>query len=181
MWIFRILTSIAALNLVVLNLGFSVQKDLLQYIEQVSNQTQADAITPLPELKMVKVVGIHVTNLRNPFNTPDILRAKDLPGGVENNKQYEPDLARRKSPLEQIALENLKFSGVIEQSGRFWAIITNVKNQHANIVQVGDYVGRDYGRVEKITAKYVEIDERKKGKEGQWRKISTFLNLDQVK
>lgn len=161
-------------------LSLAATKDLALFVEKANAQTAADKVSPLPELKMVKTQAMNTKGLRNPFDTPAKLRVKEAPTQMVDDKQYEPDLARRKAPLEKIPLENLKFSGVIEQSGHFWAIITNVKNQHANIVKVGDYVGRDYGRVDKITAKYVEIDERKKGKEGQWLKVSTVLNLDQA-
>ncbi|WP_119327720.1 pilus assembly protein PilP [Cysteiniphilum halobium] len=162
------------------NLVLAVPKDLALFVEKANAQTPADKVAPLPELKMIKTQAMNTKGLRNPFDTPAKLRVKETPTQIVDHKQYEPDLARRKTPLERIPLENLKFSGVIEQSGHFWAIITNVKNQHANIVQVGDYIGRDYGRVDKITAKYVEIDERKKGKEGQWLKVNTVLKLDQA-
>ncbi|WP_440617194.1 pilus assembly protein PilP [Cysteiniphilum sp. 6C5] len=165
---------------VVSHLALAAPKDLVLFVEKAKVQTTADKVPRLPELKMIKTQAMNTKGLRNPFDTPAKLRVKEAPTQMVDDKQYEPDLARRKSPLEKIPLEDLKFSGVIEQSGHFWAIITNVKNQHANIVQVGDYIGRDYGRVDKITAKYVEIDERKKGKEGQWLKVNTVLNLDQA-
>ncbi|WP_192484426.1 MULTISPECIES: pilus assembly protein PilP [Cysteiniphilum] len=161
-------------------LGFATPKDLVLFVKEAKTQTLADKIQPLPELRMVKTQAMNTKGMRNPFDTPAKLKVKEAPTQVIDDKQHEPDLARRKTPLEKIPLENLKFSGVIEQNGHFWAIITNVKNQHTNIVQVGDYIGRDYGRVDKITAKYVEIDERKKGKEGQWLKVDTVLKLDQA-
>ncbi|MDA0911438.1 MAG: pilus assembly protein PilP [Proteobacteria bacterium] len=174
----RVIFFIAAFG--VANSVLAAPKDLVLFVEKANAQTLADKIQPLPELKMVKTQAMNTKGLRNPFDTPAKLRVKETPMQTADDKQYEPDLARRKTPLEKIPLENLKFSGVIEQSGHFWAIITNVKNQHANIVQVGDYIGRDYGRVDKVTAKYVEIDERKKGKEGQWLKVNTVLKLDQA-
>ena len=166
--------------LTISNWALSAQKDLVLFIEKANVDTQADKIAALPELKMIKTHAMDLKGLRNPFDTPATLKIKDAPAQVLDDKQYQPDLARHKTSLEKIPLENLKFSGVIEQMGHFWAIITNVKNQHTNIVQVGDYIGRDYGRVDKITAKYVEIDERKKGKEGQWLKVNTVLKLDQA-
>ncbi|WP_157966552.1 pilus assembly protein PilP [Fastidiosibacter lacustris] len=160
--------------------ALAMQTDLVSYVNEISAKTPAQEIAPLPKINVVKVQQLNLTNLRNPFDTPAKLLVKEAPKQVVDDNKYQPNLARKRLPLEQIPLEDLRFSGVIEQGDQIWAIITNIKNHHANVVQLGDYLGRDYGRIEKITAEYVEIDERKKGKEGKWYKVTTLLKLNQV-
>ncbi|WP_395946411.1 pilus assembly protein PilP [Caedibacter taeniospiralis] len=158
---------------------FAAPKDLVNYVEKALAQTKAGTIPPLPELKIASVKPMDINVLRNPFDMPVKLLAKDgLSVAVVHSKQDEPDLARRKTALEQVPLGDLKFSGVIEQAGQFWAIITNVKNQHVSMVQSGDYLGQDYGRIVEITAGYVKIDQRKQKEGGSWYKETTYLNLD---
>lgn len=157
---------------------FAAPKDLVSYVEKALAQTKAGDIPPLPDLTIAGVKPMDINVLRNPFDMPVKLLAKDGVSVVAHSKQDEPDLVRRKTALEQVPLGDLKFSGVIEQAGQFWAIMTNVKNQHVSMVQNGDYLGQDYGRIVEITARHMKIDQRKQKEGGAWYKETTYLNLD---
>lgn len=72
----------------------------------------------------------------------------------ERPEGYKP------GPLEKYELDNLKMIGVISlQNGETAALIDDGKGKII-MARVGDYIGRDFGRINKITERDIFIDEK---------------------
>ncbi len=151
--------------------------DLKAYSDKVMQDTKATNIQALPEIKLYQMPKVDIEGLRNPFETPLQLKAKQSAEKNTSSSQYKPDLSRVKKALEKVPLANLDFVGVIHQDGQLWAIITNNNTGEVFTVKVGEYLGENYGRVQKITDNAIQIDERVQDAKGNWSKKLTVLPL----
>jgi len=79
-----------------------------------------------------------------------------------------PDLNRPREALEAFPLDSLQMVGTIERDGIFFALL---KNTSDNIyrVSVGNYVGQNSGKIEKINAIEIGIKEWLSNGKGGWR------------
>ena len=83
--------------------------------------------------------------LRDPFQPP--VAAWDR--GGDPGQSPAPDLQRARTALEGFALEELRVVGILAARGARAALVRE-PGGHVHAVRVGDYVGRDFGRIETI-------------------------------
>ncbi len=105
-------------------------------------------------------------NRRSPF------KSRQSVANVDINR---PDLARSKQPLELFPLDALKFVGTLEEGVRRWALIKTPQNIVLRAT-VGDYMGKNYGRVIAVDQNVLSIEERVLV-EGAWEKRMLTFKL----
>lgn len=145
----------------------SAQDDLNRYIHDVkSRPPRPRTIEPIPEFKpLAKFAFPADDKRRSPFKP--IVPV----GQVDVNM---PNFNRPKQPLEAFPLDALKFVGTLKEGTAVWALI----NQPGGLVvrvRVGDYMGKNFGQILKITDNKILIEETAQ-LNGRWEKKR--LNID---
>src|SRR5450432_2812846 len=91
--------------------------DLKQFVKD-SESLPHGRIPPLPDVKPYEPFTYDAYNLVDPFKPRKIEPPKSLAGGG-----IQPDLARRKEPLEAYPLENLRMVGTLQQNKATYALV----------------------------------------------------------
>jgi len=114
-------------------------------IRKWMNEQSADmhgAVKPLPEVKIFPVVDFLAVNDFEPFNAARIEPSKPEKRRADDSR-LNPD--RQREPLEAYPLESLKMVGILGKNRTINALIQADKALYQ--VHVGNFMGRDYGKV----------------------------------
>lgn len=156
--IFRYIT-IACLSLLLSACSSGRYGDLESFIEGVKTQ-QKGHIKALPEIKPYETFAYKQENLRNPFVpfSQEIVTPGPGPG---------PRKDRKPEPLEQYPLDSLQFVGHLEKSGARWGLVA-APDSSVYRVQVGNYIGKNYGKIVSITESNIKLVEIIPSGTGGW-------------
>jgi type IV pilus assembly protein PilP len=153
------------------NDGFS---DLNRYIAEVKARPK-EVIKPLPEIKVIEPFMFKPEGLRDPFKPleqPEQAEGADVSVG----SGIKPDTTRRKEELEAFALGELKMVGTINMKSSLWGL---VKAGDGTIyrVKVGNYIGKNYGKIIRIVSDKIELMEIVSDKPGTWHEQPASITL----
>ncbi len=149
--------------------------DLNRYISGVKAKPK-EAIKPLPEIKVIEPFMFKPEGLRDPFKPleqPEQTESVDISTGAG----IKPDTTRRKEELEAFPLDGLKMVGTVNMKSSLWGL---VKASDGTIyrVKVGNYVGKNYGKIIRIVSDKIELMEIVPDKQpGTWREQSASITL----
>jgi type IV pilus assembly protein PilP len=132
-------------------------------------------IEPLPEIKIVEPFIFKPEGLRDPFIPME--QAEQVENGEEiEGNGIKPDTSRPKEELEAFPLDSLRMVGTVNMQGNLWGL---VKASDGTIyrVQVGNYMGKNYGKIIRIVTDKIEIMEMLSDKPGKWREQQQSLAL----
>ena len=116
-------------------------------------QRPRGAIQPPPEFKPQPIFTYAVHQLRSPFLPPN-----DEALAPESETQVvAPDLTRPKEFLEQFNIEGLKLKGSIQKPGGAVAALLEDPDGGVHPVRVGNFVGKNVGRVAAIEEGKVSV------------------------
>ncbi|MDP3267721.1 MAG: pilus assembly protein PilP [Legionella sp.] len=150
-----------ALSVVLLTACTDDNQDLTQYIESVKLHKPQTEIR-LPQLKPMPYVKPYLKqSSRNPFTLDNLSGSED-----DANKES----------INEFALEELKFAGSLSMEGQIWALIS-LPNAKVIRLGIGDYIGRNHGRIRQITFEQIILEEKIKTA-GRWVKKQVTLKLD---
>lgn len=165
----------AALCCVVLSgCGGEQHSDLRQFVKESENLPRG-RIPPLPEAKIYEPFAYNAFDLTDPFKPRKIEPPKTAAagGGVQ------PDLNRRREPLEAFPLESLKMVGTLQQKKDVFALIKAPDNNLFR-VKSGNYVGQNFGRIVEVSESTIKLKEIVQDSGGNWEeKDQTLLLLDE--
>ncbi len=144
--------------------------DLESFFDDVRSQPKG-RITPLPEVMPYKTFTYNAKELRDPF-VPHI---EELVSYI--NTGLRPDMNRKREPLEQYSLDTLDFVGHLEKSGIRWGLVS-APDKSVHRVQIGNFVGKNYGKIISITETSIKLVEIIPSGSGSWvdREASLALN-----
>ena len=94
-----------------------------------------------------------------------------------NSALVEPELARRKEPLEAIPLDTMTLVGNITQAGRLVALVK--VDSFLYQIKLGAYLGQNYGKVIKITETELTLREIVQDAAGTWVERMQTLSLQE--
>lgn len=151
----------------------SGHSDLHAYIAEVESRPSG-AIEPLPPLRTYDAYVYNVTAKRSPFDRPVEVREIVQSG----DPKVQPDWSREKEYLESFGIDSLRMVGTLNQAGRFWALIRD-GGGGINRVSVGNFMGRDHGRVVEITTTQVDLIEIVSDGLGGWLQRPRTLKLSE--
>lgn len=149
------------------------QGDLLNWMNDQSANMRG-AVKPLPEIKIFPVVDYVSVNDLEPFNTARIEPAKPERIRV-NDPRLDPD--RQREPLEAYPLESLKMVGVLGKGKSINALIQADKALYQ--VRIGNFIGRDYGKVIAINQDSLELQELVEDLNEGWIERVTTVQLQE--
>jgi len=132
-------------------------------------------VEKLPAPKTFEPFRYRASNEIDPFSLTKLsvgLAAGRPGGGVQ------PDLTRRREPLESYPLDNLKLVGNLRQGAANVALLQADAALHQ--VRVGNYVGQNFGRIMRISESEVSVKELVQDAAGDWVERTTALRLQET-
>lgn len=144
--------------------------DLVKFVQD-AGQGMRGKVEPLPEVKPYEPFIYEAYDLPDPFKPRKL---KSATGSGTNGLQ--PDLTRRKEPLEAYELEKLKMVGTLQQKNATYALIKAPDNSLYR-VKIGNYMGTNYGIVTDVTELEVKLAEIVEDSAGEWTERTNSLTL----
>lgn len=129
--------------------------DLDAYITEVKSR-KSTAVEPIPQVLVYEPHRYTQAEARDPF----LPFAQGLTEAIAatSTSTLAPDPNRNREPLEAFPLEALRLKGQLRFQGQEFAII-EAPDSKVHRVQVGNYMGQNYGRISAITAAEVQLEE----------------------
>ena len=136
--------------------GCSVDKftDLDEFMAEKRSRP-GGVIAPIPAFKAYKAFTYSATTLRSPFDRPVEIREIRQLQAVST---VQPDEDRPKEFLEQFTFDSLAMVGSLSKGGTDWTLIADPEGG-VHRVKLGNYLGRNHGRIVEMTQSYVGVIE----------------------
>ena len=127
------------------------KSDLVEFIES-TKATNVGSVKPVPQFEPYESFTYSAADLRDPFVA-----------NVELDQEPEVMVtaareSRPKQPLEQFPLDTLSMVGTLQQQSQQWALIKDPQNV-VHRIQVGNYMGKNEGRVTQISETDIRLIE----------------------
>ena len=151
-----IVVLIAMVSTLALSACAGNQDDLNQYIAQVKARPPSP-IPPIPPVRTYTPYTYEGLLGRDPFRQ-STSEGSDEVAASTNTTGPRPDLQRPKEYLERFELDTLQMVGTFEKASNEWALIRDPDGV-VHRVAVGNYIGKNYGRVLGIQPDEVELSE----------------------
>lgn len=127
--------------------------DLQSFMDEVRARPKG-SIEPLPKFLPYEAFTYSAAALRSPFQPPvkvdTVSRAKGAP-------EVRPDETRVKQFLEGFNIEVFEMVGTLSNDSGFFALVSGAGGVHR--VKVGDYLGRNHGRVVAVDESKIDVVE----------------------
>lgn len=144
----------------------------LQVFMEETRARPAGAIEPLPEVKPYEAFTYGANSLRSPFQPPVRI---DLAQRERGSQDIRPDEDRTRQFLEGFNIEGFEMVGVLSNQQGMQALVRGAGSVHR--VKIGDYLGRNHGRVTSIEEGRVDVVEIVPDGEGGWLERPRTLSL----
>ena len=112
-------------------------------------------IERIPTFKPYEAFAYAATTMRSPFDRP--IDARRL-ARLNVRSAARPDLGRPREFLEQFTLDSLQMVGRLERGSGVWSLIRD-PNGGIHRVQLGNFLGRDHGKITDMGVGYVAVVE----------------------
>jgi type IV pilus assembly protein PilP len=146
--------------------------DLRQFVKE-SDSLPRGRIPPLPDVKPYEPFNYNAYELVDPFKPRKIEPQKSATSGG-----IQPDLNRRKEPLESYPIENLRMVGALQQGKANFALIKSPDNNLFR-VKSGNYMGQNFGLITEISETSIKLKEIVQDSGGDWtERISTITLVE---
>ncbi|WP_460118810.1 pilus assembly protein PilP [Pseudomonas sp. S2_C03] len=120
-------------------------------------------IEPTPTFRSYPTFTYDAANLRSPFSR----QVKVDPAGQKlGSRNVKPDPNRVKQYLEGFNIEQFEMVGTISNAAGSFALLRGAGGVHR--LKVGDYLGRNDGRIVAISASQVDVVEIVPDGQGTW-------------
>lgn len=154
--------ALSALFLMLGGCGGDDFSDLDAYMNEVRLRPPGK-IEPTPTFRSYPTFTYSAANLRSPFSRQ--LRV-DLAGQKHGSRDVKPDPNRVKQYLEGFNIEQFEMVGTIANASGSFALLRGAGGVHR--LKVGDYLGRNDGRIVAISASQVDVVEIVPDGQGAW-------------
>ncbi|KAA8733295.1 pilus assembly protein PilP [Acinetobacter qingfengensis] len=111
------------------------------------------AVTPPPAFNPIPNYTYDAYQLKSPFVPTSIANELKVMAG----KRVYPNLARPSQPLENYALEELLMKGTMRNSAGKTIALVRTPDGQIEQVQAGNYMGKNYGRVIRISPNQIDL------------------------
>ncbi|MEX1198690.1 MAG: pilus assembly protein PilP [Pseudohongiellaceae bacterium] len=153
--------------------GGSETAQLRQQLSSIAEQPGGE-IEPLPEFESYEAFTYSAASLRSPFELPRIASQDD----GEPPAMVQPDLEREREPLEAFSINSLEMVGMLRREDRTMALVRDETGQVHRVTR-GNYMGRNHGQVNSITAERIELTEIVPAGDGGWIERPRTVELSQ--
>lgn len=154
--------------------GGEQHSDLRQFVKDADNLPHSP-IPPLPDVKPYEPFAYDAYDLVDPFKPRKIEPPKKAAGGG-----LQPDLSRRREPLEAYPIENLRMVGTLQQGKTNYALVKSPDNNLFR-VKPGNYLGQNFGLITAISESTIKLKEIVQDSTGDWaERESTLMLIDEA-
>lgn len=151
--------------------GSSDFSDLQAYMDEVRARPKGQ-IEPLPQPEPYENFTYSASALRSPFQPPIKI---DLVKREKGSKEIKPDETRVKQFLEGFNIELFEMVGTLANDNGSFALVSGAGGVHR--VKVGDYLGRNDGRIVAIDSAKIDVVEIVPDGDGGWLERPRTLTL----
>lgn len=136
--------------------------DLDQFMADVKARP-VGVVEPLPKFRPYEAFTYSATSLRSPFQPPIKI---DVTNRQRGSHLVHPDEARVKQFLEGFNIESFDMVGTLSNGSGTFGLLRGASGVYR--VKVGDYLGRNDGRIVTISDSQIDITEIVPDGEGAW-------------
>ncbi|WP_161864627.1 type 4a pilus biogenesis lipoprotein PilP [Pseudomonas yangonensis] len=145
--------------------------DLRSYMDEVRAKPKG-AIEPLPTFQPYESFTYRAASLRSPFQPPVKI---DVVARQKGSQEIKPDESRVKQFLEGFNIETFEMVGTLRNDRELFALVNGAGGVHR--VKVGDYLGRNHGKILAIDESKIDVMEIVPDGEGGWLERPRSLSL----
>ncbi|TXR40049.1 type 4a pilus biogenesis lipoprotein PilP [Ectopseudomonas mendocina] len=145
--------------------------DLRAYMDEVRARPKG-SIEPLPTFKPYESFTYRASSLRSPFQSPVKI---DVVTRQKGSAEIKPDETRVKQFLEGFNIETFEMVGTLRNERELYALVNGAGGVHR--VKVGDYLGRNHGKILAIDESKIDVMEIVPDGEGGWLERPRSLSL----
>lgn len=145
--------------------------DLQAYMDEVRARPKG-SIEPLPKFLAYEPFTYSASALRSPFQPPVKI---DLAVKQKGNRVVKPNETRVKQFLEGFNIETFEMVGTLSNEQGTFALVRGAGGVHR--VRVGDYLGRNDGKIVAINEGKIDVVEIVPDGEGGWLERPRSLTL----
>ena len=146
--------------------------DLQNFVVEVKSRPGAE-VEPVPEFVPYEGFIYSAASMRSPFEIPLIV---DSESSTLMSQNVQPDFDRPREPLENQALSGMSMVGMLVREGNYQALIEDAMGI-VHRVAVGNYLGRNHGRIESISETQLNLIEIVPSGSGGWVERPQTLTL----
>jgi type IV pilus assembly protein PilP len=147
--------------------------ELQQWMEQQRREVKPN-VPPLQAPKKFDPQPYAAADAVEPFSTQKLAVALKRDERAPSSL-LAGELKRRKEPLEAYPLDSMSMVGSVDKQGRPFALLRVEGLLYQ--VKVGDYMGQNYGRVQRISETEVVLREVVQDAAGEWIERNSTLQL----
>lgn len=152
-------------------LGQGDFSDLRQYMDEVRARPKG-TIEPLPKFQPYEPFTYSAASLRSPFQPPVKV---DLASQQKGSKDVKPDETRVKQFLEGFNIEVFEMVGTLQNETGVFGLVRGAGGVHR--VKVGDFLGRNHGRIVTVDEAKIDVIEIVPDGEGGWLERPRSISL----
>ena len=151
--------------------------DLHRYVEDVKARPSTP-LPPVPEPKPYEPFAYHGSDRQDPFDSSVISNREK--GEQIVNSEFTPDPDRPPEFLESFPLDSLRMVGTLAQGPVLWALV-RTPDSTIQRVKKGNYMGRNYGKINRISDSGIDLTEIVRDDFDQWIERNTYVALSDKK
>lgn len=122
--------------------------DVRAWMQESSKELRGH-VPDLPQIKPLEVKPYEPGDLLSPFSSEKVVSG-GLPGNVQSSRAGGPPPVNPDAyPLTKVPLESVRFIGTIIVEKEVRALV-QVEREPVRQVKVGEFIGQNHGRVQKI-------------------------------
>lgn len=167
-----------AISAALLGCSGSEQQELSAWMQSERNSIKPD-VKPIPEPSKFLPHSYAGERFIEPFSNEKLVSI--LKSGqtlsAEKSALIEPELNRRKQPLEAFPLDAMSMVGILNRKGQLVALV-KVDSLLYQVVS-GGYLGQNYGRIIKIDENQIVLREIVQDAAGEWIERPAALQLQE--
>ena len=148
--------------------------DIREFMTEVEKKPRG-TIAPLPEFEPYQAFTYGASNQRSPFEPPAVIVQKTKE--QRRNIDIKPPQDHVKQYLERFNITSLQMVGTLQRDDQIVALIQIQDEWVLNMVQVGDYMGTAWGKIESISDTRVDITEIVSDGVGGWLRRPRTIEL----
>lgn len=156
--------------------GSNSRSELEVFVNQTKMSAKNKEVEPIPAESPELDIRYKGLVKRSPFVTAEDYVSNQVEGASGVNK---PDIARAKEVLEHFDLQELTMVGSLKKNdGTYWALVKDNNNMIYK-VKPGNYLGKNFGKIVKITDQNIELNEYMTNSFGGWRTKTVIMTLQE--
>lgn len=149
--------------------------DLEIYAQEVLSRkgSRIDEVPPIEPYEVYTYASSTAIDPFEPFYKEQVA-ATPVNGRIGGGPQ--PNFDRNREELESYALDSLRMLGTLELDNELWGIVRSPDGT-IHRVQVGNFIGRNHGKIVAISEESIDLNEIIQDGQGAWQERTAALAL----